>query len=304
MDKITASTYLLRTISLVAWGVGVAGVVFVLARNPAAIGQRLGTRGLKRGRALADGGSFAMIEPLMRVVAGWISHLPIADRRRKIDDLLVQGGDWLGLTADEYIALSLLGAVLFGAVGALVVNVAELPSVMIIMFVGLGLAIPYFNLTGEVARRFKQVNRALPTAIDLAALCMGAGLDFPGAIRQIVDKTAAKGDALQEEFARILQELELGRTRRQALENFAIRVPTDPVRDFVGSVTQAEEKGNPLAEVLRIQANMLRMRRSVMAEEAAARAAVMMMLPLMLIFCAIIIILLGPFVVQSMGKGM
>ena len=62
-------------------------------------------------------------------------------------------------------------------------------------------------------------------------------------------------------------------------------------------------EGTPLAEVLRIQANMLRMRRSIMAEENAARAAVMMMLPLMLIFCAIIIILLGPFVVQSMNKG-
>jgi tight adherence protein C len=66
---------------------------------------------------------------------------------------------------------------------------------------------------------------------------------------------------------------------------------------------QAEEKGNPLAQVLRIQAGMLRMRRSIMAEENAARAAVMMMGPLMLIFCAIIIILLGPFIVNSMGKG-
>ncbi|MEZ4339553.1 MAG: hypothetical protein R3B82_23265, partial [Sandaracinaceae bacterium] len=63
------------------------------------------------------------------------------------------------------------------------------------------------------------------------------------------------------------------------------------------------EKGNPLAEVLRIQATMLRMRRSVMAEEAAARAAVLMMGPLMLIFCAIILVLLGPFIVQSMESG-
>jgi tight adherence protein C len=158
------------------------------------------------------------------------------------------------------------------------------------------------KMTGEIARRFKQVNRGLPTSIDLASLCMGAGLDFPGALRQIVEKAGRKDDALIDELKRILQELELGRTRRQALENFAERVPTDAVRDFVGAVTQAEEKGNPLAEVLRIQAYMLRMRRSVMAEEAAARAAVMMMLPLMLIFCAIILVLLGPFVVNAMNR--
>ena len=66
---------------------------------------------------------------------------------------------------------------------------------------------------------------------------------------------------------------------------------------------QSEEKGNPLAEVLRIQANMLRMRRSVLAEESAARAAVLMMGPLMLIFGAIILVLLGPFIINSMESG-
>ncbi|HHH28490.1 MAG TPA: type II secretion system F family protein, partial [Polyangiaceae bacterium] len=110
-------------------------------------------------------------------------------------------------------------------------------------------------------------------------------------------------DSLVEEFRFMLRELELGRTRRQALENFADRCPTEAVRDFVGTVIQSEEKGNPLAEVLRIQATMLRMRRSVMAEEAAARAAVLMMGPLMLIFSAIILVLLGPFIVQSMESG-
>src|SRR5690606_11854976 len=100
--------------------------------------------------------------------------------------------------------------------------------------------------------------------IDLAAMCLAAGLDFPGSVRQIVLKTPAKNAPLREEFANILQELELGRTRRQALENFADRVPHEAVHDFVGSVVQSEEKGNPLAETLTIQATMLRMRRTVL----------------------------------------
>jgi tight adherence protein C len=299
----SASTTLLGIAALLFFAGGVFTAVFVLARHPPTHTPRLGNRGLRRQKALAEGGLFKSIEPLMRLVAGWVSHLPIPQRRRAIDEMLVHSGDWLGLTADEYIALSLLSGVGATLVGLSAATILEFPVIFAFFFSGLGVILPYMKVTGEVGRRFKEVNRSLPTAIDLAALCMGAGLDFPGAIRQITEKAANKEDALVEEFGRILQELELGRTRRQALESFAERVPTDAVRDFVGAVVQAEEKGNPLAEVLRIQAHMLRMRRSIMAEESAARAAVLMMAPLMLIFAAIIVILLGPFIVTSMTKG-
>jgi tight adherence protein C len=287
-------------LALITSGLGLG--VFTLARNPPVDTPRLGMRGLKRHEALSVGGSFASIEPLMRMVAGWVAHLPLGDRRRQIDELLKHAGGWLGLTANELVALSVLGAVGFAVMGLAAVTLAELPSILVFFFVGLGAMLPYVRATGERQRRFKEVNRALPGSIDLASLCMGAGLDFPGSLRQIVDK-AGRRDSLVEEMSFILQELELGRTRRQALENFADRVPTEAVRDFVGTVIQSEEKGNPLAEVLRIQARMLRMRRSVMAEESAARAAVLMMGPLMLIFSAIILVLLGPFIVNSMQSG-
>ncbi len=287
-------------VAMIVSGLGLG--VFTLARNPPVDTPRLGVRGLKRHQALAEGGSFASFEPIMRMVAGWVAHLPLGDRRREIDEMLKHAGGWLGLTANEFIAMSILGFVGFTLGGLGAVTVAELPTVMVFFFAGLGAILPYIRASGEVQQRFKEVNRALPGSINLASLCMGAGLDFPGSLRQIVDK-AGRRDALVEEMTFILQELELGRTRRQALENFADRVPTEAVRDFVGTVIQSEEKGNPLAEVLRIQATMLRMRRSVMAEEAAARAAVLMMGPLMLIFCAIILVLLGPFIVNSMESG-
>jgi tight adherence protein C len=294
------AVYAYVALGLFASGIGLG--VFTLARNPPVDTPRLGMRGLKRAQALDEGGSFKSIEPMMRMVAGWVAHLPLGDRRRQIDELLRHSGDWLGLTANEFVALSGMGAVGFTVFGLVSVTLAELPSIMVFFFIGLGAILPYVLATGERDRRFKEVNRALPGSIDLASLCMGAGLDFPGSIRQIVEK-AGRRDSLVDEYSYILQEIELGRTRRQALENFADRCPTEAVRDFVGTVIQSEEKGNPLAEVLRIQANMLRMRRSVMAEENAARAAVLMMGPLMLIFCAIILVLLGPFIVNSMNSG-
>lgn len=287
--------------SLVALGIFLA--VYQLAASRSTEAPVRGARGLRRAQALEAEDSFSTIEPLMRLVAGWMAPLPLPKLRRTIDTHLALAGDWLGLTANEFLALSFLSALLFMAIGLVASPMIDLSPSFSIFFLGVGAFLPYLRVTGETADRFKAINRALPISIDLASLCMGAGLDFPGALRQIVEKATDRRDPLVEEVGRILQELELGRTRRQALESFGERCPTDAVRDFVGSVIQAEEKGNPLAEVLRIQAQMLRMRRSVMAEENAAKAAVMMMGPLMLIFCAIIIILLGPFLLQGMNSG-
>jgi tight adherence protein C len=284
-------------------GAGIFLAVFTLGRNKPEDSPRLGARGLKRQRALDEGGTFQQFEPMIRMIAGWVAYFPLTDQRRDMDELLKHAGDWLGLTPNEFYSLSGIGFFFGSIIGLLVCTVAQWPPIFFLIFAAIGGMVPYFQLTGERDRRFKEVNRSLPQSIDLASLCMGAGLDFPGAMRQIVDKAGNRNDSLIEEFERLLQELELGRTRRQALENFADRVPTESVRDFVGAVVQAEEKGNPLAEVLRIQATMLRMRRSVMAEESAARAAVLLMGPLMLIFGAIILCLLGPFAVQVSQSG-
>jgi len=68
-------------------------------------------------------------------------------------------------------------------------------------------------------------------------------------------------------------------------------------------VVQAEEKGTPLADVLRVQARMLRMRRSVRAEEAAARAGLLMMIPLLMVFACVFLLLLGPLIGSMMESS-
>ena len=135
------------------------------------------------------------------------------------------------------------------------------------------------------------------------ALAMSAGMDFPGAIRQVVDKSTNQNDPIIVELKRILRELSIGRTRRQALKDFAERAPTTAVTEFVGALIQAEEQGNPVAEVLLIQAGVARMRRSVRAEEAAAKAAVKMVGPLFLLFACIMLLVLGPMILKLMAGG-
>jgi tight adherence protein C len=166
-----------------------------------------------------------------------------------------------------------------------------------------GAAMPYMRISSSAADRLKEVNRRLPYAIDLLALAMGAGLDFPGSVRQVVEKAGNATDPVVEEFTLILQALQLGRTRRMALEGFAERCPADSVVEFVGALIQAELRGNPVAEALRIQADVARRKRTVNAEEAAARAGVQMIGPLVLVFMCILILIVAPIVMRIQQSG-
>jgi tight adherence protein C len=165
---------------------------------------------------------------------------------------------------------------------------------LVVVGVILGAVAPYMIVSGQAQERLKNISRGLPYTIDLMALAMSAGLDFPGAVRQFVDKSSNPEDPLVEEFTLILQTLNLGRTRRDALLEFQRRAPAASVSEFVNALVQAEERGNPVAEVLIIQATTSRARRSARAEDLAAKAGVKMAGPLMLVFVAVLCLLLGP----------
>ena len=262
---------------------------------------RLGPRGAERHKALESSGLFAAVEPLLRFIAGLVSRLPLGTFRAQQDLELRRAGNFLGLTADEYSALSLLSAVILGTTVATLAKAAGMQSSLVIPAAIFGLMLPKLQVQGVVRERAKVITRGLPHSIEIAALCMGAGLDFPGSIRMLVDIDSGKRDPLGQELANILEELDLGHTRRQALLNFADRVRTPAVRDFVNAVVQAEQKGNPLAKVIQVQGRMLNMRRSVAAEEAAARAGVLMIGPMVLLLGCILLLLMGPFLVKGIG---
>jgi tight adherence protein C len=181
--------------------------------------------------------------------------------------------------------------------------VVDLPDWCVVAAFVLGMLLPWFRLRAVARDRVERVTRSLPGIIELAAMCMGAGLDFPSSLRRVVDSAAEPNDPIVEELHRVLQELDLGCTRRSAMLGFATRVPSNEVRELVSSVLQAEDKGNPLARVLTIQARTLRLRRSVAAEEVASEAALMLVGPMTLIFICVIVLLLGPVAVRVMTGG-
>ena len=282
---------------------GMFVVVFILAANPAVPRPELGNRGLKRYRALQAGGLFSAAEPVIRFVAGWLRELPVDKLRSRVNKEIVQAGDFLGMSANELLSMCILFSIGLGFLALVLCNMMHMSTTIALCAFALGLMLPWFRLTDAARRRGRKINLALPATVDLASLCMSAGMDFPGALAQIVNSAADRTAPIIEEFERVLQELELGYTRKRALEGFAHRVPTEQVREFVNSVVQAEEKGNPLSRVLTIQANTQRMRRSVAAEEMASKAAILLMGPMMMMFMCVIVLLLGPVIVRFMTGG-
>lgn len=265
-----------------------------VASAPTRVANRLGLRGLKRQRVLQQNELWSGIEPLIRWLGVRVSGLLSDAQRSELERQIGLAGDYLGITADEYLAMTLLSAFTGGLSGAIAGWVLDMGSLIFIVGIMLGAAIPYMQVSGVAQERLKNVGRGLPYVIDLMALSMGAGLDFPGAVRQVVEKSSNPDDPLVEEFTLVLQTMNLGRTRKEALLEFARRAPIETVTEFVNSLVQAEERGNPVAEVLAIQATVSRTRRSVRAEEMAAKAGVQMVGPLMLVFFCIMGLLLGP----------
>jgi tight adherence protein C len=285
---------------MVASAIGV--LVYFIARAPSRNASRLGLRGLKRQRALQDNAAWAQFEPLVRWLGVRVNGMLTDEQYAAMDRQLMLAGDYLGLTPEEYLAMSILsglGGMAMGAVAGFLMGVGP---VLALVVAPIGAALPYIAVSEAQQERMKQINRGLPYAIDLMALAMSAGQDFPGAVRQVVEKSSDPDDALVAEFAVVLQELGLGMTRKQALENFARRAPSDGVAEFVGSVVQAEERGNPVAAVLQIQASVSRIRRTVRAEENASKAGVAMVGPLMLVFLCIMLLVMGPMLLRIMKE--
>lgn len=160
------------------------------------------------------------------------------------------------------------------------------------LFMIIGYMFPSMWLTSRIGARQKSVFRAMPDALDLLTICVEAGLGFDSAMKKVHEKWE---DELALEFGRVLQEINLGKLRREALKDMAERLQVSELTSFVAAVIQSEQLGVSMAKVLRIQSDQMRVRRRQMAEEEAHRAPIKMIFPIaLLIFPSILMILLGP----------
>lgn len=204
---------------------------------------------------------------------------------RVADRLLTEAN--LDMTAGTFLGLWTLSA-LAGLFAVLYLNLVRptiLPtgarfvvSVYILILFG---AAPYVLVWRRAARRKKRIIRDLPFALDLLVTAVEAGMGIEAAFAVVTEKTTGP---ISETFSRYLKEVGLGRSRREALMGVARQTGVVDLIRFAASVEQAEELGTSLGDVLRRQAEEMRVMRRLRAQEAANRAPLLMTIPLAFCF--------------------
>jgi tight adherence protein C len=165
-----------------------------------------------------------------------------------------------------------------------------------------GASYPLLWLRDKVKARQHAIARALPYNLDLLTLSVEAGLDFAAALAKVVEK--GRRGPLAEELSIALRELQLGKTREEALRNLAGRLELAPISSFVAALVQADRMGTPLGKVLRILSTQMRVERTQRAEKLANEAPVKMLAPLIgCIFPTIFLMLFGPIAYQMFFGG-
>jgi tight adherence protein C len=211
----------------------------------------------------------------------------------------LRGADWIGVKILSLIAFAIIGLM----VGLLLTGGSFVVALLFVLGGGaLGYLAPEFWLGRKIRARSMEMVLQLPDALDLLTISVEAGLGFDAALAKVVEKMEGP---LVDEFRQALAEVRMGRPRREALRDVAQRADAQPVTNFIGAIVQAEQLGVPIAKVLQIQSNQLRIERRQRAEEAAAKAPVKMLFPMVgCIFPTIFIVILGPAVITVMGSGL
>jgi len=247
----------------------------------------------------------------------------------KMDDIrfrLMRAGFPMGLGAREFhllrIALAFSLAILFPVWVPILAQLFGYNADFFVTIAPFGLPIPVINLpyllatmlgalygwkapdiwlTMVINRRRNEIVLALPDMMDLITVSVEAGLGLHASIQRVSTRFH---NPLSEEFLRSAQEVRLGRTHAEALRDMARRVDVEDLTTVVSAIVQADVLGLAIANVLRVQSERLREKRSQRARETAQKAPVKMMFPLVFfIFPALFVVILGPALIKFIESG-
>jgi tight adherence protein C len=288
--------------------VGVVGLFLILrSRTPSqSIEERLN-------ELAASGESFTLedlelsqpfsqrvLVPLMESFSKLAQRFTPSNSIEAVRHKLELGGIAHKMKPAQFLSIRIVGSLVLGGLSLFVAFAGTIPFLqrllMIAIAFALGYLVPGIWLGSKITRRQNDVLKALPDALDLLTICVEAGLDFTASMLKVAEKW---DNELSGAFMRTVQEMQLGKLRREAMRNMASSMDVPDVTSFVAAIVQADSLGVSMAKVMRIQSETMRMKRRQRAEEKARQAPVKMMLPLVFfIFPTILIVLLGPAVIQ------
>jgi tight adherence protein C len=253
-----------------------------------------------RNRELARPARERLVKPFYNAALSLTRRFTPAGARDAIRRKLVMAGSPFGWDPDRVLVAKvacLCGGVILGLLFLAVFSFAWPLRVLGFLAIGLlGYWLPNMVLTNAVQRRQNEIRSALADSIDLLTICVEAGLGFDAALAHVSKNTSGP---LADEFYRTLQEVQLGRSRNEAMRNLADRSNIPELRAFVLAMVQADIFGVSVANVLRIQAKDMRVKRRQLAEERAMKVPIKVLFPVLFcIFPALFVVILGPAVMR------
>jgi tight adherence protein C len=241
----------------------------------------------------AQDASFAdrVMVPLFGMTGRIARRLSAAGIAEKLQSRLDVAGNPTMWTVERALSLKGFGLLIGGGLGY-VLGSGVFSLLLAIVSAAAGFFLPDILVYNMGQKRQLDVARALPDSMDLLTISVEAGLGFDAALSQVARNTDGP---LAGEFFRVLQEMQIGKSRAEAFRSLADRTTVPELRQFVSSLVQADQFGIPIARVLREQSQDLRVKRRQVAEEKAQKVPVKIMVPLVLfIFPVLFIIILGP----------
>jgi tight adherence protein C len=245
-----------------------------------------------------------VLAPLGLRLVGLGRAITRADAAAKIQHRLDVAGNPVGWDANRVIGLKALGLGVLGGLTLLVLALkgVSLPKTVLITcgFACFGYLLPNILLANAGQKREAAMLRALPDALDLLSISVEAGLGFDAAVSRVARDT--KGP-LAQEFARLLQEMQIGVGRAEAMRAMAERSTIKDLKSFCLAMVQADSFGIPVARVLKVQSAEMRSKRRQRAEEKAQKMPVKILFPLIFfILPTIFLLIFGPVVLTVMGS--
>jgi tight adherence protein C len=300
----------LLTLGVVAIFVGIVGAIVSLgvaasqrqqvSRSLAAL-DALGARPEEVRREIDRPFSERVVNPLVARLGRLGNRFSPRDESARLRHKLELAGSPIKWDAERVQAFKMLGLIAGAVVGIafpllLGAGIAVTMGVAIVL-TPLGYFIPDITLYQVAFNRNERIRRDLPDSMDLLSISVEAGLPFDSALSQVARNTRGP---LADELFRVLQEMQIGLGRIDALRALAERTNVVELRGFVTAMVQADQFGIPIASVLRVQSRDLRVKRTQRAEEQAQKVPVKILFPL--VFCilpALFIVVMGPAAISA-----
>ncbi len=235
--------------------------------------------------------------PFAGKVISSITRLTPLDLYRRTNRLVVLAGNPPSVTAERIVAFKILFAIVGLVCGLAVSSLLPFTGILVmvvvlVLFTWIGYMIPSAALAARASKRQKEIRKALSDTMDLLTISVEAGLGFDAALAQVVRNVPGP---LSEEISRMLQEMQIGVSRTEALRHLNDRTEVPELDGFVLSMIQADKYGVGVAKVLRAQSKELRQKRRQRAEETAQKVPVKLLFPMIfMVLPAMFIVILGP----------